>query len=410
MFNSLYVDLNSFFASVEQQLDPALRGQPLGVLPVLAETTCCIAASIQAKRFGIRTGTPVWEARKRCKGIQFVQARPSVYVEMHHRIVEAVESCYPVAAVLSIDEMALDLTGRHTQEAHAVKLARQIKSAIYAQAGEVMHCSIGIAPNRFLAKTASNFKKPDGLELIRPQDLPHVLHKLDLTDLNGINHGMEKRLKRVGIHTVEQLCAASAEKLRLAWGGVEGERYLAKLRGEVLPPLPTHRSTVGHSHVLPPEMRNDESALAVLYRLLHKAAMRLRHYGYYAGSLGVHVRYQDGERFSEQTRFAPHADSFKFNQVLAALWERRPRHAGRPMRRPMKIGVVLSELTEQRCVARDLFAEDNLGEGLSIALDQINQRFGPNAVHFGAAHRGIGSAPMRIAFNHIPELSVESDG
>ncbi|MEW6133777.1 MAG: DNA polymerase [Pseudomonadota bacterium] len=382
MFHSLYVDLNSFFASVEQQLDPALRGLPVGVLPVLAETTCCIAASIQAKRFGIKTGTPVWEARKRCKGIQFVQARPSVYVEMHHKIVEAVESCYPVAAVLSIDEMALDLTGRHTREEHALELARQIKRTIYERAGEVMHCSIGIAPNRFLAKTASNFKKPDGLELIRPHDLPHILYKLELTDLNGISRGMEKRLNRVGIHTVEQLCNAPPEKFRLAWGGIEGERYLAKLRGEALPPLPTQRSTVGHSHVLPPEMRNDESALAVLYRLLHKAAMRLRHYGYYAGAMGVHVRYQDGERFAEQTRFAPHADTFKFNHVLAGLWERRPRHAARPM----KIGVVLSELTEQRCISRDLFEEDRQGEGLSLALDQINRRFGPNAVHFGAAH------------------------
>lgn len=406
MFNALYVDLNSFFASVEQQLDPALRGQPVGVLPVMAETTCCIAASIQAKQYGIKTGTPVWEARKRCKRIKFVQARPSVYVEMHHKIIEAVESCYPVDAVLSIDEMALELTGRHIQETHALKLAQQIKRTIYRQAGEVMHCSIGIAPNRFLAKTASNFKKPDGLELIRPQDLPHILYKLELTDLNGISHGMERRLNRVGIHTVEQLCSAPVEKFRLAWGGVEGERYLAKLHGQTLPPLPTRRSTIGHSHVLPPEMRNDESALAVLYRLLHKAAMRLRHYGYYAGSMGLHIRGQNGEHFSEQTRFAPHADTFKFNHVLAGLWNKRPSHVGRPM----KIGVVLSELTEQRCVARDLFEQDRQGEGLSIAMDQINQRFGPNAVHLGAAHRGIGSAPMRIAFNHIPELSVESDG
>lgn len=406
MFHSLYVDLNSFFASVEQQLNPALRGQPVGVLAVLAETTCCIAASIQAKQFGIKTGTPVWEARKRCKSIRFVQARPPVYVEMHHKIVAAVESCYPVSAVLSIDEMALDLTGRHAQESHAAKLAQQVKLAIYRQAGEIMHCSIGIAPNRFLSKTASNFKKPDGLELIHPQDLPHILHRLDLTDLNGINHGMENRLNRAGIHTVEQLCAASIETMRLVWGGVEGERYHAKLRGHVLPALPSQRSTVGHSHVLPPEMRNDESALAVLYRLLHKAAMRLRHYGYYAGAMGLHVRYQNGVRFVEQTRFAPHADTLKFNQVLSGLWRLRPTEGDAPM----KIGVVLSSLTEQRCVARDLFAQDSQGEGLSIAVDQINQRFGPNAVHFGAAHRGIGSAPMRIAFNHIPELALESDG
>lgn len=406
MFNSLYVDLNSFFASVEQQLNPALRGQPIGVLPVMAETTCCIAASIQAKQFGIRTGTPVWEARKRCRQIRFVQARPSVYVKMHHQIAAAVERCYPVSAVLSIDEMALDLTGRHTLENHAVKLAQQIRQAIYEQAGEVMHCSIGIAPNRFLAKTASNFKKPNGLELIHPQDLPHILHKLELTDLNGINHGMEKRLNRVGIHTVEQLCAAPIEKLRLAWGGVEGERYYARLRGEVLPPLSTHRSTVSHSHVLPPEMRNDESALAVLYRLLHKAAMRLRHYGYIAGSLALHVRYQNGVRFAEQTRFAPHADTLKFNRVLASLWKQRPTEGDHPM----KIGVVLSDITEQSCISLDLFEHDHQGENLSLAVDEINMRFGPNTVHFGSAHRGIGAAPMRIAFNHIPELGVENDG
>jgi DNA polymerase-4 len=406
MFNSLYVDLNSFFASVEQQLNPALRGQPVGVLPVMAETTCCIAASIQAKQFGIKTGTPVWEARRRCRQIRFVQARPAVYVEMHHTIVAAVENCYPVSAVLSIDEMALDLTGRHTQESHAVKLAQRIKQAIYDDAGEVMHCSIGIAPNRFLAKTASNFKKPNGLELIHPEDLPHILHKLELTDLNGISHGMENRLNRVGIHTVEQLCAAPVEKLRLAWGGVEGERYFAKLRGEVLPLLPTHRSTVSHSHVLPPEMRNDESAQAVLYRLLHKAAMRLRHYGCYAGALALHVRYQNGVRFVEQTRFAPHADTFKFNQVLASLWKLRPEEGDYPM----KIGVVLSDLADQRSMSRELFEHDQQGEDLSIAVDEINQRFGPNAVHFGSAHRGIGAAPMRIAFNHIPELSVEDDG
>jgi DNA polymerase-4 len=134
--------------------------------------------------------------------------------------------------------------------------------------------------------------------------------------------------------------------------------------------------------------------------------MRLRHYGYYAGSLGLHVRYQNGVRFAEQMRFAPHADTFKFNHVLAGLWKQCPKEGDHPM----KIGVVLSDLTEQHCISRDLFEHDLQGEGLSIAVDQINQRFGPNAVHFGSAHRGIGAATMRIAFNHIPELNVENDG
>ena len=104
---ALYVDFNSYFASVEQQLRPELRGRPVGVLPVLAETTCCIAASYEAKAFGVKTGTPVYEARKRCPGIVLLEARPPLYVEMHHRLVATVESCTPVGRVLSIDEMAV---------------------------------------------------------------------------------------------------------------------------------------------------------------------------------------------------------------------------------------------------------------------------------------------------------------
>ncbi len=408
--HSLYVDLNSYFASVEQQLRPELRGKPVGVLPVMADTTCCIAASIDAKRFGVRTGTPVWQARKLCKGIVFVQARPATYVEIHHRIVAAVESCTPVSDVLSIDEMACELMGSEREEANAVRLGQQIKQAIYAQVGEVLHSSVGIAPNRFLAKTASNMQKPDGLVVIRQSELPERLYGLKLGALNGIGRAMEQRLNRLGIHSVEQLCAASRDTLRRAWGGVEGERYYARLRGEVMASAPTQRSSVGHSHVLAPELRDPDSALAVLYRLLHKAAMRLRHYGYCAGGLGLHLHYLKSDaghpRWVDQARFSPHADTLKFNPVLAELWQCRP-----PDPAPiLKVGVTLTHLVEHSQVTRDLFDPDDQHETLNSVLDQINQRYGPNTLYFGGAHRGRGAAPMRIAFSHVPELQVESDG
>jgi DNA polymerase-4 len=402
----LYVDLNSYFASVEQQLRPELRGKPIGVLPVLAETTCCIAASINAKRYGIKTGTPVWQARKLCKHIVFVQARPSVYVEFHHRIVAAVESCTPVGAVLSIDEMSCELMGSEQQEKKAVALGRRIKQAIYDQVGDILHSSVGIAPNRFLAKTASNIQKPDGLTVIRQSDLPHCLYGLKLSALNGIGRAMEQRLNRHGITRVEQLCAASKDTLRTAWNGIEGERFFAKLRGDAILPPPTQRASVGHSHVLAPEMRDPVTALAVIYRLLHKAAMRKRHYGYAAGGLGVHLSYLDHTRWREQVRFAPHADTLKFNHVLAALWQRCPPNAA-PI---LKVGVTLFALTDVACLTRDLFDFESQHPGLNAALDRINQRWGPNTLYFGGAHDGIGAAPMRIAFNHIPELQVEDDG
>jgi DNA polymerase-4 len=408
--HTLYVDLNSYFASVEQQLRPELRGRAVGVLPVMADTTCCIAASIDAKRFGVRTGTPVWQARKLCKDIVFVQARPATYVEIHHRIVAAVESCTPVGEVLSIDEMACDLTGRDREEANAVALGRQIKQAIYDQVGEVLHSSVGIAPNRFLAKTASNMQKPDGLVVIHRHELPQRLYGLKLGALNGIGRAMEARLNQIGIHTVEQLCAASRETLHRAWGGIEGERFHAKLRGEVVAYAPTHRASVGHSHVLAPELRDPESALAVLYRLLHKAAMRLRHYGYCAGGLALHLRYLDNpqgrHRWVDQARFAPHADTLKFNPVLAELWQRRPPDPALIL----KVGVTLFHLAERSQVTRDLFDPDDHHAGLNSVLDRINQRYGPNTLYFGGAHKGRGAAPMRIAFSHVPELQVESDG
>ena len=411
VLHSLYVDLNSYFASAEQQLRPELRNKPIGVLPVMADTTCCIAASIDAKRYGIKTGTPVWQARKLCNDIVFVQARPAAYVELHHRIVAAVESCTPVSAVLSIDEMNCELMGRDREEAHAVVLGKQIKQAIYNQVGEVLHSSVGIAPNRFLAKTASNMQKPNGLTVIRQNELPECLYGLKLGALTGIGRATEQRLNQHGIHSVEQLCAASKDTLRHAWGSIEGERFHARLRGETVASAPTLRSSVGHSHVLAPELRDPVSALAVLHRLLHKAAMRMRHYGFCAGGLGLHLSYLQARggkpaHWSDQARFSPHADSLAFNQTLAALWQRRP-----PDPAPLlKVGVTLSHLTDQNQLTRDLFDTDNLHEELNHVLDQINQRYGPNTLYFGGAHNSRGAAPMRIAFSHVPELQVESDG
>ena len=408
--HTLYVDLNSFFASVEQQLRPELRGRAVGVLPVMADTTCCIAASIDAKRYGIRTGTPVWQARKLCRDIVFVQARPATYVEIHHRIVAAVESCTPVGEVLSIDEMACELMGREREEAQAIALGKRIKKAIYTQVGEVLHSSVGIGPNRFLAKTASNMQKPNGLVVIRNQDLPHCLYGLKLGALNGIGRAMEAKLNKLDIHTVEQLCAASKSTLRLAWNGIEGERYYAKLRGKVLPVQPTQRSSLGHSHVLPPNMRDAISAQAVLYRLLHKAATRLRHYQYCAGALALHLHYLDAPRRSscwhDQTRFLPHADTFKFNAAFAYLWQRRPSHTS-PL---LKVGINFTELLARSRTTRNLFDPVDSHAGLHITLDHINQRYGSNTLYFGGAHQGLGSAPMRIAFSHVPELQVEGDG
>ena len=403
--HSLYIDFNSYFASVEQQLRPELRGKPIGVVPVMAETTCCIAVSYEAKKFGVKTGTRVSDARKLCRSIRFIEARPAVYVEYHHKLVEAVESSVHVDRVLSIDEMVCELTGSMQQYERAIALARQIKKTIAKTVGTELRCSIGIAPNPFLAKTASEMQKPDGCVVIDTADLPHCLFSLDLLDLCGVGKAMEKRLRQHGINTVEDLCRATKIKLRKAWGGIEGERMYERLRGELVYTPPTKRSTLGHSHVLPPEMRTDEAAYSVLHKMLQKAAMRLRSYGFVAGAMSIQLKYLDGREWGNQIGFDATSDTLEFLHMLASLWAKRPGRQAVPLR----VSVTLFKLSNERDRTLSLFGDSKSRDRLNAAIDKLNLRYEKNTVYFGGAQLGLKSAPMRIAFNHIPDLRIESD-
>ena len=162
-FGFLHIDLNSFFASVEQQLHPEYRGRPLAVVPTMADTTCCIAASYEAKALGIKTGTQVGEAKKTCPEIVLIEGNHTEYAKYSKAISDAVEMVCPVAHNPSIDEMVCELMGREQEPPRARKIALEIKQAIYKNVGVALRCSIGMAPNRYLAKIASDMQKPDGL-------------------------------------------------------------------------------------------------------------------------------------------------------------------------------------------------------------------------------------------------------
>ena len=288
--NWLFVDLNSYFASVEQETRPELRDRAIGVVPMMADTTCCIAASYEAKAYGVKTGTMVADAKKMCPGIILVEARHELYVDYHHRIVEAVESCLPVSAVLSIDEMACRLIGRERPLLAALELGRKVKARIRQRVGACLRSSVGLATNRYLAKIASDMEKPDGLVALPLDILPEALAGLTLRDLPGIGAQTEKRLNAKGIHTMDQLLALNCEQVGKVWGSVWGERLWHWLMGEDFDMSETeHLKSISHSHVLAPEMRTPEKAWAVAHKLLHKAAMRLRAGGLWAGSIGLAI-------------------------------------------------------------------------------------------------------------------------
>jgi DNA polymerase-4 len=393
----LFLDLNSYFASIEQELRPELRGKPVAVVPVMTDRTCCIAASYEAKAFGVKTGTMVSEARRLCPEIRLIEARHKLYVEYHHAIVQAVESCLPVAVVMSIDEMACRLMGSEQAVEKATGIAQNIKRAIREKVGSTLRCSVGLAPNRFLAKVASDMQKPDGLVVIRPADLPEILYSLELMDFPGIGPRMHKRLQVYGIRTVEQLCALPKPHLKKIWSGIVGERFWHWLRGDDIVEPETHRGTVGHSHVLPPDLRTAESAYAVAQKLVQKAAMRLRKMSYYAGGLALSLRFIREQSWSAKTSMVECQDTLTMLEALQVLWEQRP--AGKPL----AVGATLFDLVPAHLHNLSLF-EDPKRAKLMQAMDAINAKFGTDKVYFGGVHQVKHAAPTRIAFTSIPDL------
>jgi DNA polymerase-4 len=400
---SLLVDFNSYFASVEQQVEPRLRGRPVGVVPMMADTTVCIAASIEAKTFGVKTGTKVGEAKRLCPGIELVLARHEVYIDFHHRAVAAVDTVVPVRQVLSIDEMDCELTGRWREPERALGLARKVKDVLRSRIGECLRTSIGIGPNTFIAKTASDMMKPDGLVLIGKDELPQRLFHLGVRELSGIGRQMEKRLARHGIRTVEDLCRRTPEELRAVWGGVGGELMYRRLRGEEVAGQGGDTQSISHSSVLGPDRRNPEDAFAVVNRLTQKAAMRLRKSGHYASRISVGVRYLDGSRWDADMRLVDTQDTMTFLHALEKLWAGRPRDR----RTILQVGMAFGDLVTEAGHTGSLFASESRSKSLYETLDKLNARFGRQAVYFASAHKARERGGMHIAFNHIPDPETE---
>lgn len=417
--NWLFVDLNSYFASVEQEVRHELRGRPVCVVPMMADTTVCIAASYEAKAFGVRTGTVVADARRMCPEIVLVEGRHELYTEYHHRVVEAVESCVPVTAVLSVDEMACRLIGRERPLLAALELGRKVKARIRERVGTMLRSSVGLATNRFLAKVASDMEKPDGLVALPLDVLPAALRQLKLRDLPGIGSRTEKRLNQRGIETMDDLLALNCAEAGEVWGSVWGERLWHWLRGEDFEMSETdHPKSIGHQHVLAPEMRTEEKAWAVAHKLLHKAAMRLRAANLWASNIGLAIGFavpRAGD--ASVSRFGVPArgwhDTLKLcecqdNPTLIAalrrLWESRPRGTG--FEHPYFIGVVLGDLVPAGLHTLNLFEgldDEQSRVRLLEAMDVLNHKYGLSTLAPATMLTAFKAAPTRIAFRSVPE-------
>jgi DNA polymerase IV len=398
--NWLFLDLNAFFASCEQQEAPSLRGKPIVVVQMVTESAVVIAASYIAKAFGIKTGTTFREARRLCPEVMPLQANHRLYTEYHERILKAVDACLPIEKVMSIDEMACRLMGTERQVRIARQLAFNVKRALREQVGECLTCSIGIAPNVFLGKVGSDLQKPDGLVIITQDNLPDILLSLELQDIYGIGKRMEERLRCAGIHTVAQLWNATPFRLRRIWGGINGLLFHQMLHGvDIQPPTSRFSKSVGHQHVLEPELRTEEGAHDFARHLLAKAAERLRRGDYYCRRLGVHLSWVgDCASWWGETDFHETRDTAFLLDRLEELWRQVPRY------KPLSIGIVLLDLVPAAQHQPDLFAADNdRRQKLSPVIDRINERYGRCAIGFGLSRPDVRAFKGHAAFHRVPE-------
>ncbi|MBS1799783.1 MAG: DNA polymerase [Acidobacteria bacterium] len=422
-FGFLHIDLNSFFASVEQQLHPEYRGKPIAVVPTMADTTCCIAASYEAKAFKVKTGTQVGEAKKMCPGIILVEGDHTNYAKYSKAINDAVELACPVAHNPSIDEMCCQLMGREQEPPRARKIALEIKQSIYKNVGEALRCSIGMAPNRYLAKIASDMQKPDGLIGLLPSQLPRAIAHLDLRDLPGVGARTEVRLNAKGIRTMPELLALDRTGMHNLFNSVWGDRMYHWLRGgetgdDGATVTSDVQKSLGHSHVMAPEFRTEEGAWSIANKLLHKAAMRLRMEKFYTGSMAVTIRYQltreQAERVKSkrhfsgikhsgwgmEARFRQCQDTLTLLEAMRGMWQRRPQ--GEEFRKPFFVGVTLRDLIPEDEHQEELFGDPDNRTQLSATMDKLNLKYGHTTLHFGSMLPARESAPTRIAFTQIP--------
>ncbi|MFL6546581.1 MAG: hypothetical protein ACJ8LM_15575, partial [Candidatus Udaeobacter sp.] len=314
---------------------------------------------------------------------------------LSHRIREAIETCIPIEAVMSIDEAACKLDSVQTEPRIAKALALSVKAAIRYKAGAALLCSVGVAANRLLAKLACDMEKPDGLTILLPENMPRAILHLKLDDIAGIGPNMLVRLNQAGILNMRQLWEADAEALNRVWGGINGVRFHSLLHGVDVPNVQTKSRSMGHQHVLAPEERTLEKATPIIRQLCTRVAQRLRSEEFYCRKLALDIRWTNNfGNHADERRFKETQDTRFLLEILMELWTRAPKL------KPLRVGVALGDLTLRGVHQPDLFEQPKDGK-LTGAIDKVNAKFGRGMVSFGTM------APLmtsKIAFQRVPNL------
>jgi DNA polymerase-4 len=375
----LHLDMNAFFASVEQQTDPALRGKPIAVIGT--GRTVVTTASYEARAFGVKTGMNTWQARQVCPQITFVVGDNRKYTDTSTRIVAMMRDYTPLVEVFSIDEAFLDVTASLSLFGSAERIAYLLKARIRHEFG--LTCSIGIAPNKLLAKLASEMQKPDGLTIIAPERVDAFLERMPVKELCGIGAQVARQLADFGIFTCGQLGRFPVATLTRRFG-INGERLSRMGRGiDPSPVIPPEEEaavkSVGHSMTLAHDVTGREALRKYLLQLAEMVGRRARRYGVSGKTVHLTLRYDDFTTVGrQQTRSVPTNQSAALYRDALAILD------SLALDRPVRLlGVRITNLVHHGNQV-PLFEQERRAALATAAMDEANRRFGAFAVTYAS--------------------------
>ena len=371
----LHVDMDAFYASVEQRDNPDLRGKPL----VVGGTTnrgVVAAASYEARKFGIRSAMPMREAYRRCPSLLRVRPRMSHYQEVSKQIFEIFGRFTPLVEGLSLDEAFLDVTASVTLFGTPIDIAAAIKKNIRDETS--LTASVGVAVNKLVAKIASDLEKPDGLTVIYPADYEARLDPLPVSVLPGIGRQTMKRLSGTGISTFRDLRLAETRILEPVFG-----RFTQKTRDRAAgiddrPVVPMREEkSISAEETYDKDLATRESMDRELLRLTERTATRLRKAGLAAGTVQIKIRQSDFKTYTRQRSVRPPANStdqiYAVTRDLLSAWL-----GSNPGAKIRLLGVGGGNLV--RAEQPDLFADEGTDRTIDKTVDEIRDRFGKDVL------------------------------
>lgn len=399
----LHVDLDAFYASVEQLRDPDLAGKPIAVGGGVV-----LAASYEARAFGVRSAMPLRTARRLCPPLVVVPGNFADYLELSDQVFDICRDFTPLVEQISIDEAFLDVDGAIHLFGPADAIAREIRRRVKEETGLVV--SIGVARTKFLAKVASRVAKPDGLHVVPPDDELSFLHALPVAAIWGVGRVTEQKLHDLGIHTVGELAHTASKTLQRHLGkGVGGHLHALAWNRDPRPVVTTHRAkSVGAQSAFGNGGEDPSARRRILLDLADRIGRRLRAKQRAARTITVRIRFDDMTAITRSTTLrAPIATTPAIAATAIHLAEHGIAEAARD-RRVNLLGISTSGLVTAPHLQLELPLAATLGEDLAhagsaeernrheldLALDALRERFGKKAV--GRASLMLDTAPGSV--------------